>query len=174
MEQTPEHPCRRAVLAAGAAGVAAALTGCQVYGRPEPAPPPAGAGAQSPGAGSAEPDPSADPDSSQEPDQAGPVTAPVASTGDIAVGGGLILEDQNLVITQPTEGEFKGFSATCTHQGCTVTEVADGVIICQCHQSHFSIADGSVVQAAQGLTPDQQAPLPAAGIVVDGDAIGLA
>lgn len=147
-----KEPTRRAVLAVGAVGVAGALAGCQVYGGQEPPPPPPPAGGEDGGSGG----------------------AAVASTGDVAVGGGLILADQNLVITQPTEGEFKGFSATCTHQGCTVSEVTDGVIVCNCHGSQFSIADGSVVQAAQGLSADQQAPLPPAGIAVDGDSITLA
>ena len=34
-----------------------------------------------------------------------------------------ILAAQDLVVTQPTAGTFKCFSATCTHQGCTVDEV---------------------------------------------------
>ena len=49
-------------------------------------------------------------------------------------------------MTQPTAGTFKAFSAICTHQGCMVGEVADGTIICPCHGSQFTIADGSVAQ----------------------------
>ena len=52
--------------------------------------------------------------------------------------------DKDVVVTQPTAGEFKAFSATCTHQGCKVKSVADGVIVCPCHGSKFAIADGSV------------------------------
>jgi Rieske Fe-S protein len=97
----------------------------------------------------------------------------IAATGDVAVGGGLVLEDYNLVVTQPAEGDFRGFSATCTHQGCLVSEVNDGTIDCLCHGSKFSIEDGSVVQAAQGLSADEQPPLPQAGIIVNGDSIEL-
>ena len=68
----------------------------------------------------------------------------VASAADVPVGGGLILAEQELVITQPTKGEFKGFTAICTHAGCTVTSVTD-TINCPCHGSQFSIEDGSVV-----------------------------
>ena len=69
---------------------------------------------------------------------------PLAATADVAVGGGVIVADK-YVITQPVKGEFKAFSAICTHQGCPVGEVTGGQIVCPCHGSAFSIEDGSVV-----------------------------
>lgn len=66
----------------------------------------------------------------------------LAEVGEIPVGGGLILADEDIVLTQPAQGEVKAFSAVCTHQGCTVNEVTD-TINCPCHQSMFSIDDGS-------------------------------
>ena len=63
---------------------------------------------------------------------------------DVPVGGGTIYADQKVVVTQPTEGTFEGFSAVCTHQGCLVASVSDGTINCTCHGSKFSIQDGSV------------------------------
>ena len=48
-------------------------------------------------------------------------------------------------MTQPTEGEFKCFTAVCTHQGCIVSSVQAGGIRCECHGSAFSIEDGSAV-----------------------------
>ena len=65
-------------------------------------------------------------------------------TGIGFIGGGVILTDQKIVITQPTEGEFKAFTAVCTHQMCMVAGV-DETINCTCHGSKFSITDGSVV-----------------------------
>ncbi len=67
----------------------------------------------------------------------------LAATADVPVGGGLILTDQKIVITQPSEGDFKAFSAVCTHQMCVVAGV-DESINCTCHGSRFSIEDGSV------------------------------
>lgn len=64
---------------------------------------------------------------------------------DVPVGGGTIYADQKIVVTQPEQGEFKGFSAVCTHQGCLVASVDGGTINCTCHGSKFSIDDGSVV-----------------------------
>ncbi|MDF2968064.1 MAG: putative secreted iron sulfur protein [Nocardioidaceae bacterium] len=68
----------------------------------------------------------------------------LTSTTDVDVGGGVIVEGQ-YVITQPARGEFKAFSAICTHQGCVVSSVSDNTINCGCHGSAFSAEDGSVV-----------------------------
>ena len=67
----------------------------------------------------------------------------LAETSDIPVGGGTIFADQEVVVTQPTEGDFKCFTAVCTHQGCIVSTVSDGTINCACHGSQYSIKDGS-------------------------------
>lgn len=69
----------------------------------------------------------------------------IAKTSDIPVGGGKIFKDEKVVLTQPTSGDFKAFSAVCTHQGCVVSEIKGDDIDCACHGSKFSIKDGSVV-----------------------------
>jgi Rieske Fe-S protein len=89
-------------------------------------------------------------------------------TSDIPVGGGKIFKEQNVVVTQPTAGQFKAFSATCTHMGCTVSTVENGVIGCNCHFSKFSAADGSV---KGGPAPK---PLPAKTVTVSGDGLTIA
>ncbi|HET8662016.1 MAG TPA: Rieske (2Fe-2S) protein [Micromonosporaceae bacterium] len=68
----------------------------------------------------------------------------LAKAADIPVGGGRVFAEQKVVVTQPTAGTYKGFTTTCTHQGCSVEKVEDGVIKCPCHGSMFSINDGSV------------------------------
>lgn len=92
----------------------------------------------------------------------------IASVTDVPNGGGLILDDPGIVITQPTAGEFKGFTNICTHAGCPVHDVTDGTINCTCHGSKFSIQDGSVVG---GPAPK---PLPETKIAVTGQDITLA
>ncbi|MFF9375331.1 Rieske 2Fe-2S domain-containing protein [Streptomyces griseoluteus] len=92
----------------------------------------------------------------------------LARTADIPEGGGKIFKDRGVVVTQPSAGTYKAFSAKCTHQGCAVGSVADGVIVCPCHNSHFSVADGSVKQGPA------TAPLPEQKISVSGDEIKLA
>lgn len=134
---TSFQPSRRIVFQGlGALGVAAVLAGC-------------GGGDDESGGGADAPESGAE----------------LASTSEVPVGGGLVLTDEQIVITQPTEGDFKAFSASCTHQGTLVDEVQEGGIHCPNHGSLFSPDDGSVVQG-----PATKA-LPTVDIEVDGDKI---
>jgi nitrite reductase/ring-hydroxylating ferredoxin subunit len=92
----------------------------------------------------------------------------LGAAADIPVGGGTVFKDAKVVVTQPAEGEFKGFSAICTHQGCPVSSVEDGEIACPCHGSKFSIEDGSP-QAGPAT-----APLGEVDVTVEGGQISLA
>jgi Rieske Fe-S protein len=80
----------------------------------------------------------------------------LALTSDVPAGGGKILADKKIVITQPRAGSFEAFTAVCTHQGCTVSSVSGGTINCPCHGSKFSITNGSVVG---GPAPSALAPV---------------
>lgn len=77
----------------------------------------------------------------------------LTKTTDIPVGSGKIFPSKQVVVTQPTQGDFKAFSAVCPHQGCIVAEVRGADIDCACHGSRFSIKDGSVLNgpATSGL-----------------------
>jgi Rieske Fe-S protein len=89
-------------------------------------------------------------------------------TADVPVGGGIVVSDEQAVVTQPSEGEFRAFTAVCTHAQCLVTAVSDGIISCPCHGSQYSIEDGSVVG---GPAP---APLAAVDFTVADNQITLA
>ncbi|MFF3564119.1 Rieske (2Fe-2S) protein [Streptomyces sp. NPDC002574] len=78
-------------------------------------------------------------------------------TSAVPVGGGTVLTDRKIVVTQPAAGEFKAFSAVCTHQGCVVKDVSGGTINCPCHGSKFKVADASV---AAGPAPRPLEPRP--------------
>jgi Rieske Fe-S protein len=168
----PESPSRRGIVAAaGGVGLAAVLTACGSGSGSDSG---AKGGADSPSAGAPSSDtgaPSSDPATS-----AGATTSAaaggganaLAKTSDIPVGGGKIFADQKVVVTQPTAGQFKAFSAVCTHQGCTVASVSDGVISCPCHGSKFHVADGSVANGPA------TAPLPAKQVTVAGGEVTLA
>ena len=137
---------RRAALAgAGFAGLAATLAGC-------------GGGSSSSSSGSTS--------GSGQAGNSG--NAALARTSEIPVGGGRVFSAEKVVVTQPTAGEFKAFSAVCTHLQCLVDKVASGTIDCPCHGSKFSVKNGSVVS---GPAPS---PLPAQAIKVAGGKIKLA
>ncbi len=138
---------RTVVAAAGGAGLAVALTACggSDDGGQSVSEKPADPGAGSGGAAGGK---------------------EIAKVADIPEGGGKVVGD--VVITQPRAGEFKAFSSKCTHQGCAVKDVAEGVINCPCHNSKFDATDGSV-KGGPATTP-----LPPANITVDGNSIRLA
>jgi nitrite reductase/ring-hydroxylating ferredoxin subunit len=157
--QRDPSPTRRCMLAGvGLAGLAGTLAACSSGGGSPSASGGSGAaastgGAQSGGSGSG---------------GSGSGGSVLAATSDIPVGEGKVFASQRVVVTQPTAGNFKGFSAVCTHMQCIVDQVSDGTIDCPCHGSQFSIKDGSVVS---GPAPS---PLPAQAIKVEGGKIALA
>jgi Rieske Fe-S protein len=71
-------------------------------------------------------------------------SAALGALTEIPVGGGKFFEAQKVVVTQPSAGQVKAFSTVCTHQGCAVNKIENGLIRCPCHMSGFRIADGSV------------------------------
>jgi Rieske Fe-S protein len=89
----------------------------------------------------------------------------LAGLSQIPVGGGVVLSSAGIVLTRVSQDDVHGFSATCTHQGCTVGSVQDGHILCPCHGSVFDASSGAVVA---GPAPR---PLPKVAVVVRGDAV---
>ena len=133
-----QGPTRRTVLLA--TGAAALTAGCSEYGD----------------------------ESSSSSVSAGSPGRQLATTADIPVGGGKIFKDEQVVVTQPKEGEFKAFTSICTHQQCPVASVKGGTINCTCHGSKFNITDGSVAN------PPATRPLAEKKITVTGNSILLA
>ena len=143
-------PTRRAALAGiGLAGLAATLAACGGSSGSATSSAPAGsggsAGASSGAGGSA-----------------------LGAASEVPVGGGKIFTSAQVVVTQPSAGEYKAFSAVCTHAQCFVDQVADGAIDCPCHGSKFSAKDGSVVDGPAA------SPLPSKQISVRSGQISLA
>lgn len=120
---------RRAALAgvgSAALGIAGGLSGCAEHGT-----------TSEPGSGTG----------------AGSAGTVLGAASDIPLHGGRIFEVLEVVVTQPTPNDFRGFSSICTHTGCNVNEVKDGTINCPCHGSRYHL-DGTV---ARGPAPR---PLP--------------
>jgi Rieske Fe-S protein len=131
---------RAAGLLALTGGGAAALASCSP--QTETGAPPATPAAET---ASPQASPSPTPDAtSSKPSGARAPNGPSVATSQVPVGGGVILEDADYVVTQPSKGDYKAFSKICTHQGCPVASVNNGIIHCNCHGSEYSIEDGSV------------------------------
>jgi len=84
---------------------------------------------------------------------------------DIPLGGGKVYDVEKVVVTQPKAGEFKAFSAICTHKGCTVAKVENGTIDCACHGSKFDMTTGAV------MAGPASSPLPAKAAKESGGSI---
>jgi Rieske Fe-S protein len=140
------HPRRTVIAGAGMGLAATALTACSTYGKKPEAAPSSSAPAESPAS----------------PGAPAPATAALTKTADVPVGSGVIVDD--IVVTQPTAGVFKGFSTVCPHAGCNVSTVESGNIVCPCHGSRFDL-EGAVVKGPATK------PLEAKAVSVQGDSL---
>src|SRR5689334_22989078 len=136
------HPTTRRTVLAAAAGISATtlLAAC---GSDEPAAPPPAAAPPPPGAEA------------------------LAKVSDVPLSGGIIYADRDVIVTQPSLGEFRAFGAKCTHKGCVLAAVQDNIISCNCHNAKYSATDGAV----EGGPATE--PLPARKIRVEGNTIEL-
>ena len=69
-------------------------------------------------------------------------SAEVAAT-QVPVGSAVIVD--NIIIAQPTEGQFVAYSTRCPHQGSPITQVDGDTVRCPSHGSVFNIATGEPV-----------------------------
>ena len=148
---------RQVITAAAGLAAAGALSACGSSGTGTPTSP------------TADPttDPTAPAPGSQvaDPTAAGSAGTKLGPAAAVPVGGGTVYEQLEVVVTQPEAGRFEGLSAVCTHTGCIIDKVADGLIQCPCHGSRYRL-DGTV---AGGPAPRA---LPARPVtVVDGSIV---
>ena len=151
---------RRAVLGVASIGATALLAGCAGGS--------GGSGAYGGGATTPSTTPATTPatgGASTPPSGSGTV---LVSLSDVPVDGGVsaqTADGQPVLVTQPTAGTVKAFSAICTHKGCTVAPKGSQ-LMCPCHGSVYDLATGDVVS---GPAP---APLPSIDVrVKSGDVV---
>jgi len=139
----PESPliARRTLLGAASVGATALLAGC-------------GGGSDKFGSGGygggAATSPTT-PATATTPVPAG--TTPAASgavlvaLADVPVDGAVSAQTASgdlVLVTQPSAGEVKAFSAICTHKGCTVAPKGNQ-LVCPCHGSVYDLSTGEVL-----------------------------
>jgi hypothetical protein len=151
--QDPRPTRRGLLLGVGLAGLGGVLAGCSTaavpYDADEAGVPPNGpapaamptsgamtspAGTPRPGGMSSSPAPAGGEPARKKakPRLTGTV---LGAASDIPVGGGAIYTAAKVVVTQPASGQYKAFSAVCTHVGCIVNKVANGTFDGPCHGS---------------------------------------
>jgi Rieske Fe-S protein len=170
--QTDSLATRRGVLAGvGLVGLASAITACGASASSSSTPAAGNAASTPAAAGTTAAPPASSAPAGSAAASSAAASAPAANalttTSKIPVGSGMIFSGQQVVVTQPSAGEFKAFSAVCTHMGCIVNQISNGTIDCPCHGSQYSITTGDVVA---GPAPK---PLPAKQINVSGGSIFL-
>jgi len=88
--------------------------------------------------------------------------ADLGAAADVPVGGAKLYRDDKVLVSQPSQGTFKAFSAVCTHQGCVLDTVDGATASCPCHGSKFNAETGAVVQGPATR------PLPAVPVTESG------
>jgi nitrite reductase/ring-hydroxylating ferredoxin subunit len=144
---TTPRPSRRIVFQGlGALGVAAILAGCGGDDSTSDDSVPTAAGSTP--TGSTPTDANSDSGSGTESSGGKPSleAGALATTAEIPVGGGIVLTDVHIVITQPTAGEFAAFGSRCKHQGFDVGRIEGGTITCLHHGSQYDAATGDVTR----------------------------
>ncbi len=94
-------------------------------------------------------------------------TGAIGKTSDVPVGSAKIYKGEKVMVSQPTEGDFKAFSTICTHERCPITKLDGDEIECTCHFSRFKTSDGSVVKGPA------KKPLSELTVTVKGDEISV-
>ncbi|THA29414.1 Rieske (2Fe-2S) protein [Streptomyces sp. A1277] len=91
-------------------------------------------------------------------------TAPVelGAPDEVPVGESKLYREQRVIVTCPAKGQYKAFSAQCTHAGCLLDKVEKNEGHCPCHGSLFDTTTGKAVHGPATV------PLPSVPVRVEG------
>lgn len=86
----------------------------------------------------------------------------LGASDEVPVGGAKLYREQRIIVSCPAKGEYKAFSAQCTHAGCVLDKIEKDEGNCPCHGSRFDVTTGEVLQGPATV------PLPAIPVTVEG------
>ncbi|MFD8966158.1 Rieske (2Fe-2S) protein [Streptomyces sp. NPDC059568] len=86
----------------------------------------------------------------------------LGAADDIPIGGAKLFREQRLVVSCPARGEYKAFSAQCTHAGCLLEKLEGTVGDCPCHGSKFDVTTGEAIHGPATV------PLPEVPVTAEG------
>lgn len=86
----------------------------------------------------------------------------LGAAAEVPVGGAKLYREKKLVVSCPAEGQYKAFSAQCTHAGCVLDKIVEGEGNCPCHGSRFDVTTGKVLRGPAAE------PLPAVPVKAEG------
>ncbi|MEW2415900.1 Rieske (2Fe-2S) protein [Streptomyces sp. NPDC046866] len=86
----------------------------------------------------------------------------LGAASEVPVGGAKLYREQKLVVSCPAAGQYKAFSAQCTHAGCVLDKIVEGEGNCPCHGSRFDVNTGKVLRGPAAE------PLPAVPVRAEG------
>ncbi|MER6912817.1 Rieske (2Fe-2S) protein [Streptomyces sp. NPDC000594] len=83
----------------------------------------------------------------------------------VPVGGAKLYREQKLIVSCPKKGEYKAFSAQCTHAGCALDKIVANEGNCPCHGSRFDVTTGKALNGP-ATVPLPEVPIKAEGGVL--------
>jgi Rieske Fe-S protein len=89
--------------------------------------------------------------------------AVIVREADVAPGGAVEFTDEETsepaILVHLESGDFRAYSAICTHRSCTVNYSSSGELACPCHGSVFDSANGAAVIEGPATRPLQEIPV---------------
>ncbi|AWZ07929.1 MULTISPECIES: Rieske (2Fe-2S) protein [unclassified Streptomyces] len=70
----------------------------------------------------------------------------LGAAADVPVGGAKLFREKKILVSCAEAGQYKAFSAQCTHAGCVLDKIVEGQGNCPCHGSRFDAATGKVLR----------------------------
>ena len=87
----------------------------------------------------------------------------IVREADVAPGAAVEFTDeetsQQAILVHLESGDFRAYSAICTHRACTVNYSSSGELACPCHGSVFDSANGAAVIEGPAKRPLPEIPV---------------